>query len=64
MQRLVTGAAGKVGVNLIERLLSGPRWRAARVRALCHNRTIPETERIEVVKESVDDRGSLPAGQG
>jgi nucleoside-diphosphate-sugar epimerase len=39
MQLLVTGATGKVGVNLIERLLSDPRWRVARVRALCHNRT-------------------------
>jgi uncharacterized protein YbjT (DUF2867 family) len=34
MQLLVTGATGKVGVNLIERLLSDPRWRLARVRAL------------------------------
>jgi UDP-glucose 4-epimerase len=39
MQLLVTGATGKVGVNLIERLLSDPRWRNARVRALCHNRS-------------------------
>jgi UDP-glucose 4-epimerase len=57
MQLLVTGATGKVGVNLIERLLSDPRWRVARVRALCHNRTFPETDRIEVVKGSIDDRG-------
>jgi UDP-glucose 4-epimerase len=50
MQLLVTRATGKVGVNLIERLLSDPRWRVARVRALCHSRTIAETDRIEVVK--------------
>jgi nucleoside-diphosphate-sugar epimerase len=56
MQLLVTGATGKVGVNLIERLLSDPRWRLARVRALCHSRTIPETDRIEVVKGSIEDR--------
>jgi UDP-glucose 4-epimerase len=59
MQVLVTGATGKVGVNLIERLLSDPRWRVARVRALCHNPTIPETDRIEVVKGSIDDLGCV-----
>jgi UDP-glucose 4-epimerase len=56
MQLLVTGATGKVGVNLIERLLSDPRWRVARVRALCHSRTIAETDRVEVVKGSIEDR--------
>ena len=59
MQLLVTGATGKVGVNLIERLLSDPRWRVARVRALCHSRTIAETDRIEVVKGSIDDLGCV-----
>ena len=59
MQLLVTGATGKVGVNLIERLLSDPRWRVASVRALCHSRTIAETDRIEVVKGSIDDRGCV-----
>lgn len=57
MQLVVTGAAGKVGVNLLERLLSDPRCSDTRVRALCHNRTIPETDRIEVVKGSIDDGG-------
>jgi UDP-glucose 4-epimerase len=56
MQLLVTGATGKVGANLIERLLSDPRWRLARVRALCHSRTIAETDRIEVFKGSIEDR--------
>ena len=59
MQLLVTGATGKVGVNLIERLLSDPRWRVARVRALCHSRTIADTDRIEVVKGSIDDRNCV-----
>ena len=59
MQLLVTGATGKVGVNLIERLLSDLRWRVARVRALCHNRTIPGTDGIDVVKGSIDDRGCV-----
>jgi nucleoside-diphosphate-sugar epimerase len=56
MQLLVTGATGKVGVNLIEWLLSDPRWRVAHIRALCHSRTIAETDRIEVVKGSIEDR--------
>ena len=55
MQLLVTGATGKVGVNFIERLLADPRWPTARVRALCHNRTIQEADRVEVVKGSIDD---------
>ena len=59
MQLLVTGATGKVGVNLIERLLADPRWPMARVRALCHNRTIQEADRVEVVKGSIDDRGCV-----
>ena len=59
MQLLITGATGKVGVNLIDKLLSEPRWRDARIRALCHNRALPETERIEVVKGSIDDRGCV-----
>jgi UDP-glucose 4-epimerase len=59
IQPLVTGATGKVGVNLIERLLSDPRWRVARVRALCHSRSIAETDRIEVVKGSIEDRDCL-----
>ena len=29
------------------------------VRALCHSRTIAETDRIEVVKGSIDDRGCV-----
>jgi UDP-glucose 4-epimerase len=56
MQLLVTGATGKVGVNLVERLLSDLRWRVARVRALCHSRSIAETDRIEVVNGSIEER--------
>ena len=59
IQPLVTGATGKVGVNLIERLLSDPRWSVARVRALCHSRTIAKTDRIEVFKGRIEDRGCV-----
>ncbi len=59
MQLLITGATGKVGVNLVDKLLSEPRWRETRVRALCHNRALPETDRMEVVQGSIDDRGCV-----
>jgi UDP-glucose 4-epimerase len=53
---LVTGATGKVGRNLIARLLEEKRFAGARIRALCHNRLIDETDRIEVVRGSIADR--------
>jgi len=53
---LVTGATGKVGQAFLARFLADPRWPEARVRALCHNRTLPETDRLEVVKGSISDR--------
>ena len=55
MRLLITGATGKVGANLIAKLLTEPRWRDVRVRALCHNRTVAENERIEVVRGSIAD---------
>jgi nucleoside-diphosphate-sugar epimerase len=59
MQLLITGATGKVGRNLLDKLLREPRWREARVKALCHKRTIAETDRVEVVKGTIDDRGAV-----
>ncbi|HEY0033290.1 MAG TPA: NAD(P)-dependent oxidoreductase [Devosia sp.] len=53
---LVTGATGKVGTVLIDRLLSQARWAHLRVRALCHNRTLPEHDRLETVRGSISDR--------
>jgi nucleoside-diphosphate-sugar epimerase len=53
---LVTGATGKVGRNLIARLPEEKRFAGARFRALCHNRLIDETDRIEVVRGSIADR--------
>jgi nucleoside-diphosphate-sugar epimerase len=53
---LVTGATGKVGRNLIARLLAEPAYAGARIRALCHNRVVEETDRIEVVKGTIADR--------
>ncbi len=53
---LVTGATGKVGQALIGRLLAEPGWGHARIRALCHNRVLTETARLEVVRGSIADR--------
>ena len=53
---LVTGATGKVGRHFVSRLLADPAWSRSRIRALCHNRRLPETERIEVAFGSVAER--------
>ena len=53
---LVTGATGKVGRVAIERLLHDARFDDFIVRALCHNRVLPEQERVEIVRGSIDDR--------
>jgi nucleoside-diphosphate-sugar epimerase len=55
---LVTGAAGKVGRHLVEHLLGEDRFRSARLRALCHNRTIDPHSRIEVVHGDIADRAT------
>ncbi len=59
MLLLVTGATGKVGANLIANLLQDPQWRAARVRALCHNRVPPHHDRVEVVRGDISDRSAV-----
>jgi nucleoside-diphosphate-sugar epimerase len=61
MLLLITGATGKVGSNLISRIVADPRWKNARIRALCHQRVIPETGRVEVVKGNISDRHSVDA---
>ena len=57
---LVTGATGKVGQQFIGRFLADEGWAGARVRALCHNRLLEESERLQVVRGSLRRRlGSL-----
>ncbi|MGE0499516.1 MAG: NAD-dependent epimerase/dehydratase family protein [Rhizobiaceae bacterium] len=51
---LVTGATGKVGRALIERLAA--ERPEPFVRALCHNRTLDETPKLSVAKGSIADR--------
>ena len=55
---LVTGATGKVGSALIARMLADPDWRDARIRALCHNRLLPEGPRLEVQRGSIAERAT------
>jgi nucleoside-diphosphate-sugar epimerase len=53
---LVTGATGKVGQEFLCQFGADSRWANARLRALCHNRGVDETDRVEVVRGSISDR--------
>jgi nucleoside-diphosphate-sugar epimerase len=53
---LVTGATGKVGRRFIARLLADGRLASAKVRALCHNRVLEESDRVEVERGTISDR--------
>ena len=53
---LVTGATGKVGQAFIARLLADPEYGRFGVRALCHNRKLEPTDRLEVVSGSLQHR--------
>ena len=56
---LVTGATGKVGRHFIARLLADERFASARVRALCHNRLIEASDRVEVARGSIAHRATV-----
>jgi UDP-glucose 4-epimerase len=53
---LVTGATGKAGRLFIDRLLSEPAYDAWRIRALCHNRQLDPSARLEVMRGSIEHR--------
>ena len=61
MHVLVTGATGKVGQQFVARLLADPRWPEVRVRALCHNRTLPAQPRLDTVRGSIERRDVVKA---
>ena len=58
---LVTGATGKVGHTFIERLLADPDYAAFSVRALCHNRLLEPTSRLEVIQGSISNQATVEA---
>jgi nucleoside-diphosphate-sugar epimerase len=51
---LVTGATGKVGRTLVNRLLADPEFDSFRLRALCHNRALPAHPRLDSVFGSIE----------
>ena len=56
MLLLVTGATGKVGRCLIGRILAEPQYSRVRLRALCHQRMLTPSERLEIVRGTISDR--------
>lgn len=52
---LVTGATGKVGQAFLTRFLQAEHFAAWQVRALCHNRELPNTARLTSVRGSIAD---------
>ncbi len=56
MKVLVTGATGKVGTQFLKRFFGEEKFTPATARALCHNRLLEETERLEVISGSISDR--------
>lgn len=58
---LVTGATGKVGQTFLRRFQEEPRLSGFVVRALCHNRMLPESDRVEVVRGSMAEPGDVRA---
>lgn len=58
-QILVTGATGKVGSHFIDHMLQAEAGRDVRIRAFCHNRSLPPHEKIETVRGSMSDREAV-----
>lgn len=56
MLLLLTGATGKVGSHFLQRFLADGRFGDARVRAVCYNRVVDASDRVEVVRGSISDR--------
>ena len=57
MKLLVTGATGKVGQTLIRRFLN--ERSDGIIRAFCHNRILDPSDRLEVIRGSIDNRNDV-----
>jgi len=53
---LITGPTGKVGQHLIAKALADVSRPDLRIRALCHNRVLPASDRISTVRGSIASR--------
>ncbi len=53
---LLTGATGKVGQAFLKRLFADDRLQHISVRALCHNRKLPEHARLEVAHGDIAEQ--------
>lgn len=62
MKILVTGATGKVGRAFIDAALQCDQLPGLTIRAFCHNRTLPENDRLEVVRGSIANRADVEIG--
>lgn len=59
---LITGASGKVGKHVLQRLLAEPRFGAARFRGLCFSRDLEvEDPRVESLRGSIAERETARA---
>lgn len=56
---LLTGATGKVGQAFIARLLGDASFAHFKVRALCHRRMLPATDRVEPVPGDIQRRADV-----
>ena len=52
---LITGSTGKVGQAFLRRMLADEKFAGFRVRALCHNRRLPDHPRVDVVHGDIAD---------
>lgn len=59
MKLLVTGATGKVGRNFLDRALASQAFAGWNLRAICHNRSIEQPDRIEIVQGSFADQDTV-----